>query len=217
MHLFLIYGVLFIALFGGLLETVGIPSYFTAATELFIILLFLTAPIVKKDQHGYVLHLWYMYLYMFLLATFSIVVNDSGIVRAAYSLRLLFRFYIFYLAITTLNLDDVTLKRINKVILIFLILQFPVIAYKFQIYGVSEQTIGAYAKAGGAVTAILPVIVLFYCSGYYFLYSADIKYSILSIAFLAFSIIGKKTSSAFPLSGSIYGDLLLRLFKGKGC
>jgi len=216
MHLFLIYGVLFIALFGGLLEIIGIPSYFTAATELFIILLFLTSPIAKKDQHGYVFHLWYLFLYMFLLAVFSMVVNDSGIVSAAYSLRLLFRFYIFYLAITTLNLDDETLKRFNKVILIFLILQFPIIIYKFRIYGVSEQTIGAYAKAGGAVTAILPIIVLFFCSGYYYLYRADIKYIILSVAFLLFSIIGKKRVVLFLYPVQFIGIYYYIYLKGKG-
>jgi hypothetical protein len=216
MKISLIYGVLFIALFGGLLEAVGIPSYFTVATELLIITLFLTAPLIKDGRYGYVLHLSYMFLYLLLVAIFSLVVNDSGIMGALYSLRLLFRFYLFYLAITTLELDEQTLKRINKMILIFLILQFPVIAYKFGIYGVSEQTIGAYAKTGGAVTAILPVVVLFYCAGFYYLYRPDLKYLFLSAAFLAFSIIGKKRVVLFIYPAQLMAIYYYIYLKGKG-
>ena len=155
MQIFLIYGILLIALFGGLIEIIGIPSYFTAASELFIALLFLTAPMAENSRRSYVIHLWFFFVYMLLIAISSMIINNSGVMSAIYSLRLLFRFYFFYLAITTLELDNENLKKINLVILIFLVLQFPVIAYKFRIYGISEQTIGAYAKTGGAVTANL--------------------------------------------------------------
>jgi hypothetical protein len=216
MQISLIYGVLLIALFGGLIETLGIPSYFTAASELFIVFLFLTSSFAKGNRSGYALHLWYLVLYMLLIAICSLIVNDSGSMRAIYSLRLLLRFYFFYLAVITLDLDDNIIKRINKVILIFLILQFPVIAYKFSIYGISEQTIGAYAKTGGAVTAILPVIVLFYCAGYYFLYHSDKRYIILSIAFLIFSIVGKKRVVLFLYPAQFMAIYYYIYLKGKG-
>jgi hypothetical protein len=192
MKIFLIYGVLFIALFGGLIESLGVPAYFTAVTELFIILLFLTSPLTTESRRGYVTHLWYFYFYFLLIAVFSLFVNDSGIDRAIYSLRLLFRFYIFYLAITTLDLDDEIIKRINKVIIFLLILQLPVIAYNFLRYGVSERTIGAYTLVGGAVTTILPIVLIFYIAGFYFFYRNDKRYILLAVAFLLFSIIGKK-------------------------
>jgi hypothetical protein len=216
MQIYLIYGVFFIALFGGLLETVSVPSYFTAASELFIVILFLTAPLAKGSRYGYVIHLWYLFFYMLLIAIFSIIVNDSGTVRAIYSLRLLFRFYFFYLAIITLDFNEETIKRANKVIFILLVLQFPVIAYKFSIYGVSEQTIGAYTTTGGAITTILPVITLFYFAGYYFLYQADKKYIILSIAFLLFSVIGKKRAVLFLYPAQFLAIYYYIYLKGKG-
>jgi hypothetical protein len=216
MPIFLIYGVLFIALFGGLLESIGIPSYFTAATELFIVLLFLTSPFVKNGRRRYVMHLWYLFLYMLLIAVFSIVVNDSGIARAIYSLRLLFRFYLFYLAITTLGFDDKTLKRINEVIFIFLIFQLPVIAYNFSVYGLSERTIGAYARIGGAVTAILPIVFIFYLSGYYFFYRPEKKYILLAIAFMLFSVIGKKRAVLFFYPAQFMAIYYYIYLKSKG-
>ena len=79
MQIFLIYGVLLIALFGGLIESIGIPSYFTAATELFIALLFLTAAIGKNSRRGYIVHLWFFFFYMLLIASSSIIIKRSTV------------------------------------------------------------------------------------------------------------------------------------------
>ena len=63
------------------------------------------------------------------------------------------RFYLFYLALINLGLDETMLKRINKFLFILFIIQLPAVAYRFSIYGISELTIGTYATHGGGPTA----------------------------------------------------------------
>ena len=116
--------------------------------------------------------------------------------RFVFSLRLLFRFYIFYLSITLLALDDNSIKKINTFVVILLLLQLPVVAVKFSMYGISEETMGGFTRSG-AVTTMLPISFIFYLAGYYFLYRPKTWYILVGLGFILLSIVGKKRAIAF--------------------
>ena len=84
MQRLLIYAVLFIALFGGLMNTVGIPSYVAAGTEALIYLLLVVSLIMRIGKGISVPHLWYSFFYMLLISACSIAVNGSEL-RGPYS------------------------------------------------------------------------------------------------------------------------------------
>jgi hypothetical protein len=194
---YLIYAIFFFALFANSLFQLGIPKYFAVGTEILIYLL-LIYTLLKKIGRGFPIpHLWYSFVLMVIVGACSIVINDSSLVRSIFSLRLLYRFYFFYLGIILLEPNDQELKKIINYIAILLVLQLPVVAAKFYYYGISELTIGAYSDVGGSVTTMLPIIIIFYLAGYYFLYNSDLRYIILTIAFILFSIVGKKRAVAF--------------------
>ena len=142
MAIFLIGYILFFSLFGELVHSIGIPTYFSVSIEIFIILLFFLSLITS--QHTRVPHLWYSIFFFLLFGACSVVINGIELSRFLFSLRLLLRFFIFYWSITLLLLDDNSLKKINIFLVILLLLQLPVVAVKFSMYGIAEKTMGAY-------------------------------------------------------------------------
>ncbi len=210
-----IYSILFFALFGNSLFIFGIPKYFAVGTEVLIIALFLVSPMTQMSRRGYVLHLWYSLFFMLVISASSIALNHSGILRAIFSLRLIYRFYFFYLGIATLSLEDNEMMKINKFIAVLLLLQLPVVAVKFYIYGISEKTMGGYG-VGGSLTAMLPIVIIFYLAAYYFLYCPKLWYIIVGIGFVLFSIVGKKRAVVFLYPLQFLAIYYYIYIKGKG-
>jgi hypothetical protein len=175
----------------------GVPEHFAVLTEVMIYAQIIISLISRFGRAIPAPHLWYTFFYMLLISACSIALNHSDIVRAIFSLRLLYRFYFFYLGIIFLDLDEVKMKKLNLFLGILLVMQLPIVAIKFSYYGISELTIGAYAEVGGALTTVIPIVVVFYLAGYYFLYSANAKLIILAICFILFSIVGKKRAVVF--------------------
>ena len=192
----LICAVLFIALFGGLITTLSIPSYVTATTEVLIYLLLVVSLFTRIGKGITIPHLWYCFFYMVLICACSIAVNETDATRAIFSLRLLYRFYFFYLAITMLSFDDKDMRKVNMFLAILLLLQLPVVAIKFHLYGISEETQGAYTR-DGSMTTMIPIVVLFYLSAYYYLYRPRLNLILIGIGFVLFSIVGKKRAVFF--------------------
>jgi hypothetical protein len=189
--------ILFFALFGNSFFMFGVPKQFAIFTEVLVYALIVVSLILRFGRGIPVPHLWYSFFFMLLVSACSIAINDSGAARAIFSLRLLYRFYFFYLGIILLEFNEQDIRNINMLLSTFVIMQLPIVAIKFYFYGISERTIGAYATAGGALTTVLPIVFIFYLAGYYFLYSADAKFIILAILFILFSIVGKKRAVAF--------------------
>ena len=194
MAIFLIGYILFLTLFGDLVYSIGIPTYFSASIEMFIVLLFFLSLITS--QHKRIPHLWYSIFFFLLFGACSVVVNGTELSRLVFSLRILLRFFIFYWSITLLSLDDNIIKKINVFLVVLLLLQLPVVAVKFSMYGIAEKTMGAYAQSG-SVTTMLPISLIFYLAGYYFLYRPKIRYILVGFGFILFSIAGKKRAVAF--------------------
>lgn len=193
-----IYAILFFSLFGGSLIRLGIPGYFAVGTELLVITLFLHSLLTRPNTGGLVLHFWYSFFFMVLIAVSSIVLNASGPLQGLLSLRLLYRFYFFYLAIININLDDRRTKKLNTFIAMLFLFQLPFVAYNFHLYGIDERTQGAYAaKHCGSMTTILPIVVVFYAASYYFLYRPRLLYILAGLGFVIFSIVGGKRAVAF--------------------
>ena len=80
---------------------------------------------------------------------------------------------------------------------ILLLLQLPVIAIKFSLYGISEKTQGAYAVDDGSMTTMLPIVVIFYLAAYYYIFRPNLGFILTGLGFVLFSIVGKKRAVFF--------------------
>ena len=194
----IIYIIFIIAYFGNSLVGYKIaPPYLVWSLELLIYFLFLYALISTKQKvvFPYVFYI----LFFILIAIFSILVNYSFNFEPIYGLRLLIRFYIFFLALVNLDLSDEEIKRINKFIFIILVIQIPVATIKLFVYGPGEQAIGSYSLTEGSLSTIIPLIAIGYLISYYFYYKRTYWYLFFSLGFVYFSIIAKKRALVFML------------------
>ncbi len=189
--------ILFISLFGGLFYTIGVPEVFSVITEILIYFLFAFSIISRQGRSIYLPHLWFILVLFGMATVTSVTINNTPMLRSLSSLRLLFRFYIFYLGIIYINPSESVLKKINTFILILLILQFPVIAIKFMKYGISEKTMGAYAVHSGSIATMLPISLIFYLSSYYFIYENRSLFLFTGLGYIVFSIIAMKRAIFF--------------------
>lgn len=189
-----IYVIFLFAFFGNALVDYGlIPTHVTLATEASIYLLFLYSLFsVHSKPERYFFSLFLPFGYFLVVTFYSIIINNYFNFQPVVSLRLVLRFYIFYLALINLGFDDGKLKRINKLLFILFVIQLPVVAYKFSYRGISEDTIGTWAAHGGGLTPVIPIVALGYLAGYYFFYERKFSYVILAIGFVLLGIAGEK-------------------------
>jgi len=218
MALFFIYGIFFLAFFAD--SFVGynlIPPHVTIVTELLIYLLFLYSLVVSRANHkDYCLHLAPLFGFFLIVALCSILVNNVFNLRPVFSLRLVLRFFIFYVALINLGLTDSQLKKINTLLFILFIIQLPASAIKFYFYGFSERTMGTYTVRGGGLTTLIPIIALGYLAGYYVFHKAKKVYLLLGIGFVLYGIIGMKAALLFLYPITFLGLYYLVYTRGNG-
>ena len=183
------------------------PNYFTLATEAFVYLLFLYSIIISafRSYESYRLHLLGLYALFLLAALYSTIFNGMFNYRPLISLRLLMRFYLFYLALINLGLDEIKLRRINFLLFVFFVIQIPTAAIKLYFYGIGESAIGTYDTSGGGLSTIIPIVALGYLSGYYFFYDRKQAYWLLAIGFIFFGIVGGKAALLFLIPATFLG------------
>ena len=190
-----------------------VPSEVTVVTEVFVCLLFFCSFLLKRGR-GYQIHLFYPFVIFFLTAFCSSVANFGLNLRIIFSLRLILRFYIFYLALINLNLSDTQLIKANRMLFVCFVLQLVASAIKFKFYGVSELTMGAYAVRGGGPTTLIPIIALGFLSGFYVYHKPRKIYFFLAIGFILYGIVGAKKALFFLYPVTFLGLYLLVFVKG---
>jgi hypothetical protein len=205
--MFFIYLIVLIAFFGDSLVGYGlIPYYFTLATEVSVYLLLLYSIISTSRRHEtYRLHLSFFFAFLLIGALCSILLNKNFDYQPLLSLRLIFRFYFFYLALINLKIDTAGLKKINKLLFVLFLIQLPVAAIKFYLFGLSEETIGTYGVKGGGLTPVIPIIALGYLTGYYFFHKAKKLYILLALGFFLLGVVGVKAVLLFLYPATFLG------------
>lgn len=203
----LIYLIFLVAFLGNLLVGYGlIPYYFTLTTESSVYLLFLYSIFSTSRRHeAYRLHLSFLVAFFLIGALCSILLNGIFNYQPLLSLRLIFRFYFFYLALINLGIDTADLKRINNLLFSLFIIQLPATAIKFYFLGFREETIGTYGVKGGGLTPIIPIIALAYLAGYYVFHKAQKVYILLALGFFLLGIAGVKAVLLFLYPATFIG------------
>ena len=213
-----IYIVFFFAFFGNSLVWLNIiPKHLTLASELAIYFLFLYSVISsKKNYRDYHFHLFGLAAIFCIIAFCSMSFNERFDLGIIISFRVIFRFYIFYVALINLGLDERKLRKINMLLFVLFILQLPASAAKFCVHGLSEWTTGTYDMTPeGKTTMEIPIIALGYLAGYYFFYKRRPLYLLLGIGFILFGIVSAKAAHLFVMPITFLGLYYLIFIKEK--
>ena len=208
----LIFIIFIFAFFANLFVDYGLmPASVTLVTEASVYLLFLFSILFagRFKSKRYDISLWLPYSVFLAVTFYSIIINGYFNIKPIVSLRLILRFYLFYLALINLGLDDTTLKRINKLLFVFFIIQLPTVAIRFAKHGIAELTIGTWGSHGGGLTAIIPIVALGYLAGYFYFYERRLSYILLAIGFILEGFVGAKRVLLFVYPMTFMGIYFL--------
>nr|WP_319392932.1 hypothetical protein [uncultured Desulfobacter sp.] len=190
-----------IVFFGGSLEAYNIvPPVFNWSTEPLIYILFVFSSL-KKAIHGGSFSFPFLpqVLFFFIIGIVSGVVNSNISINALFGIRLIIRFYVFYLAVLNLELNEKQARSILLFLTLLFLVQIPTSIVKLIIFGQGERAIGTYSAKEGSLSTMIPLIAIGYIAPLY-LYKRKLWTSIiLSLGFIAFSFIGGKRALVFML------------------
>lgn len=217
MAVFLIYLLFTIAFFGNFfVKNYFLPPHITLLTEAIIYFLFLYSLIASKLRLSrFHWHLCYTLLLILLISICSIAINHYYNLKFIFSLRIFWRFFIFYLVIINFGFEETDFKKINIFISALLILQLPIVALQFNMHGIAEKNFGSFFE-GGAVTTMYPITAVMYLAGYFAFFKARLIYPLLGAGFIAWSIVGMKRAVFLLYPLTFFGMYYLIYIKGMG-
>jgi hypothetical protein len=184
----------FLAFFGNWLEDLHmLPPQISWLTE-FIILLLLSKAIIVKVLRKKRFHLNFMgvFLFIMLFTWIAYQFHPTTYMHTFLFIRLLIRFYLLFLAIINLDLDEKFIRTTNKIFIFLFIIQIPTAVVKLFFYGIGESAIGTYAAHGGIPSVVIPLMAISFLAGYHFYYKPSMWYVIGALGFIAFGVIGGK-------------------------
>lgn len=216
MAVILIYIIFAVAFFGGLLVDYNIiPPAATLVSEASVILLFCISLAGKRKGSSQSLHLGVVYLFFVLTTICSAYLNSCLNLGIIIGLRPILRFYIFYLALINLDLNESQFRKINSLLFFLFILQLPASAIRFCFQGIGENTIGTYAGHGGGLTPIIPIVALGYLAGFYAVVKQRWMFLLLGIGFVLYGIAGAKRAIFFLYPPAFLGIYYVAFARAK--
>lgn len=194
--LVIVYVLFIIAFFcNNLVQLNIIPPYIPWITEPLIYFFFCLSLIISKAR---ICLPFIGYFAMFFVAgVASAVVNGNLGLNTLLGMRLVFRFYLFFLAMVNADFSEEQLIKINKFIVFIFLIQIPFTVVKLFIYGQGESAGGTYAKADGDSVVFITLMCVGFAMAFYLYYKPSWKYIFAALAFTALSIIGEKRSIVF--------------------
>ena len=201
----------------GLIDYGVFPAHFKLVSELSVSVLLTFSFIVRyRSRKPYQIPYLGLWASLFFIALISCLVNGYFNFRSISSLRFIFRYYLLFVALVNLEIEDKLFRKINKFLLVLFILQLPVVAYKFTIWGVSERTIGSYAARGGGLTTMIPVVMVSFFISYYYFFERSKWYIFLALCFILWGVVGAKAALFFIFPINFLGLYYLLWIKNEG-
>lgn len=218
-HKLIIFVIIYTFFVGGFISLLGLPSSMKFLVDIVWIYLFITMLLsgalirLTKINKGIIL----IPAAIFILSLFSYFVNGYSVLHYLWGFRVLFRFYVFFLA-CILYLNPKEIIKIKKFILPVLTINVILSIYQFYALRVVHDNVGGIfgdETGGNANVNILIIVSCAFTTIYYLLHKVSLLYFI-SVIFLCFvsSLLSELKVFVFELI-IIFVVGLLRLKKGK--
>ena len=128
------------------------------------------------------------------ISIISLIYNGVIFISGLLFLRILFRYYLLFLAIINLDLDEKSTKILNNILIFIFISQLPLSIVKLLIYDQGERPLGLSSHA---LPTIVPLIAIGFLMSFYYFYKNKSIYLLGILGFIGFSIIGGKRGFIF--------------------
>lgn len=191
---------LYLLFFQGIFSIIGITSsIYKSAIDLLIYLIFITVVMKNKDSFYISYRRMHLVFIVFsLVVLISTFVNDSHLFNSFSFYRNTLNGYLFFLAITNIDLKWIEVKKIQRTLFILVCIQPLASILKYFTIGLSEDYIGTFSLSGGSFSTIVPLtfIAFFYS---FFLYSKRKIYLALILGYIFMAFVGDKRAFWFLL------------------
>lgn len=190
--------ILLIISFAGWATDQGyIPMQVMWLPELLSLLIFVKALVLCAIDRRKVklFGIWLVFPFL-MIACVSFLYNSSGIIPGILFLRILFRYYLLFLAIINLQLDDKSIKLLNNILVFIFIAQLPFSILKLILYGQGERPFGLSSHS---LPTIIPLIAIGFLLSFYYFFDRKPIYLWGIAGFIGFSLIGEKRGFIFFL------------------
>lgn len=191
---------LYLLFFQGLFSIIGISSsIYKSIIDLLIYFIFIIVILNNKDR----LYLPYRAMHLIFIIFSSVVlistyVNDSHFFNSFSFYRNTLNGYLFFLAISNIDLNWIEVKQIWRNLFFLVCIQPFASIIKYFTVGLSEDYIGTFSLSGGSFSTIVPLtfIAFFYS---FFLFSRRKIYLALIFGFIFMAFVGDKRAFWFLL------------------
>jgi len=131
-----------------------------------------------------------------ILSIVSLLYNGVDFISGILFLRILFRYYLLFLAIINLDMDEKSTKILNNILIFIFISQLPLSIIKLLIYDQGERPLGLSSHS---LPTIIPLIAIGFLLSFYYFFKNKKIYLLGIVGFIGFSIIGAKRGFIFFL------------------
>jgi len=193
---FLIRAIFGLAFFQGVASYVGISlNQYRFLLEFLIVILFFTFIhfLLSRQDKSFRAPGWIWFV-IFSIAVFtSALINKSDLYTTIRMYRQILWPYLFFLSILNIYLSPQSIRKINKFIVILVILQIPAAIYKYAMYGVREDVIiGTFSTQAGSMSTIFPLFIIGYLIAFYYCYKKNPLFLLLIPGLMFFAWSGGK-------------------------
>lgn len=214
------------AFFQGLLYMIGLPPAIPKA----VVLVFTGFSFLLTVTYFKIPRSVFLTIVVFLLLCFSYVVLVSHALNGSvFKESLSFYHYTFVgclalFVFSVLPVNEVALSRMLRLFEFLVLFQIVFIAYKFVLYGISENIIGTISYRGGALYTVFPLVGISYFLSKYFFSQKRHRYLLFCIGLIFMAFVGGKRAIYFFLPVVLvfffilknFLDNTLFTFRGKG-
>ena len=184
-----------IAFLQGVLTLIGIKQlHYQFVLEFAILLFFINSLYYKKkiNRKYEIPGIAYFIIYL-LCVYFSYRLNNSELYTSVLFSRNILVYYLFFLGIINCNYNEIKIIKINKLIIIFFLLQIPASIVKYFLIGQKELYIGTISINAGTLSTIVPLFCIGFITSYYLNKNKNIYIFICLLAgFVFMSFVGAK-------------------------
>lgn len=171
-----------------------LPDYTLWAFELIPILMILAIVFFsnrKKAFNTYGLRI----IIIFLVTAFiSMLYNGVNIIPCLLSLRKFIPYYLLFLTLININMDDNRLRKLVKIVFVIFILQIPIAVIKWLTIGRGEMPLGLI---GSSTSTYITLFGVAFTIAYYLAYPSMRRLLFLCMAFVGVGLVGGKRAILF--------------------
>jgi len=158
-----------IAFLQGVLTLVGIDKFvYQLILELCVFLLFFHSVLNRRNANNrFIVPGLGLFILYSLIVYFSYYINNASMYESLLFYRVTFINYLLFLGIVNSSISELKFFNVNKLIIIYFIMQIPASLVKYLMVGQLEEYIGTVSITAGQLSALIPLLCISFLLAFY--------------------------------------------------